>query len=269
MTTYTTESMDREYTERVYSEDPKTQERFKEALTERWTLETTNSTVYNADDIRALWLLAHRLACELRIKEGASKWAPPNPPSKLIISYYTRTSDDKAVKSEDRKKKGGITRSKYGNIRYQGSKYRNGSYTGVRLGIVRPSKLYDSPLQQMAAVADDVMHLPQREIAQIVEVMREYYSVWFGQDPDKSWDLLLGAKIRYGDRAKRGSRKDASLRAKNARVASIRARYRKCRDAIDFANEMIKTNEAKQEALRVTYNEVADSLDIPEYDRWL
>ena len=252
-----------------YSDDKEVQARFEKAASATHELEMKNSTVYNSDDIRALWLWGFKLALHIRAEIG-NTYPPSSPPKELVVSYYTRTSDEDAVEEGDRKIRGGISRSKYGNVRFRPSTYRSNGYTAHKLGIVRPSKLYDSPLLQMAAVADDVMYLPKREVVAICEVMKNFYSVYvpFSSEGD-NWEILHDAPIRYSDRAKRGSRKDASKRAKKNRMDSIRERFRASRDAIDFAKKMIKENEEKQDELRAAYNKVADSLEISEYDRWL
>jgi len=251
----------------VYSEEENAQRVFKKAFETRFPLEVSNSTVYNSEDIRKLWLFAHKIACQIKLDEGRN-WPAADPPDKLQISYYTRTSDAKAVKQEDRKKKGGVRRSSYGNIRYTGSKYKTTGYTPVKLGIVRPSKLYSSPLQQMAAVAEDVMYLPRAEVIQICNVLKDHYGIW-GTSNEKEWSILHDMQIRYGDRAKRGSRQGASKLAKKDRIYSLRQRSQKCDDAIRFAKKMIKENTDKKQELLATYNKVADSLNIPEYERWI
>jgi hypothetical protein len=229
-----------------------------------------NSTVYNTDDIRAFFMWARKLRQHLyetsddAWKRGRKARALPKT---LVVGYYSRTPAEKVVKEEDRKRKGGTRVSPYQFLRWAEGRWKPGRNTPPhRLGVVRPSKLYDSPLQQLAAVADDQMLAPKALVVELTTIAEEFFAVW-GEDRE-AFHVLHDFQLRYSDRAKRGSRKAAAKRAKENRLESVKSKLYKCRDVISNAKELIRDNEAKQKELRALAEQLADELDIPSYERY-
>jgi len=207
-------------------------------------MEILNETVYATEDIRALF----EQIAEITDNQGRM-------PKKLRIGYYSPTPKDKLV-PQSQKRRDWIQPSPYKFINFN-IKQRCNWRKVPRLGLVRPSKLHDSPLEQLASVADDEMVIPAQAVRELVIAFSRWFGRYYFHAEDSNGviqlnlvelkeDLsgLLGFKIRYTLRAKRGSRKEALASKDDELIESLERKISSSQRWTRKMRAKIRQNEA-------------------------
>lgn len=170
-------------------------------------MDILNRTAYNTDDF-------HNFIVGLKqIRE--TPWVEL--PSEVLLGYSSEPGN-------------------YGTYKYVAGGHQRHGIGPYRIGFVKPAQLYDSPLQALAASAQDELDVPllfKRELANLI--MRrvfDYCPVGTHAEPlpvdmVPPWDRLADLKLRYELKKlplSKEQRRDLKLRLEEHKLAELEKR---------------------------------------------
>ena len=184
-------------------------------------LKIINETCYNTEDLQDLMSKIYDTMVDPDLKSAiqnsGSHWyyAPRVAFDTLRVGYY----NSKRVQSEASKQHGGH------NLTFANMSAR---WTGSpRLGIVKKSKLYSSPLMAMAAQAEggDGPQMPQEVvdclIIKLMGAMGANSRLYFSDAFSEHFSWAKGFSVRYTERAKKGAAAKAGRERKRLALVKL------------------------------------------------
>ena len=199
-------------------------------------MEIVNATCYMSKDLESLWEKVEETvtaATELAAKRGLYRPWTRTPPPTLRVGYYTPSETPAFSFNYE---------FKYTSLRGVGYS----SSRDPRLGVVKKGGLPLSPLQALASATDEHTLVPAevvREVAFRMATIIASTTVICSELRDV-WDWVDGFKLRFRERARRGSRVAVRKAREENKLRVLRQQIRNCETEVRRSEE--KVLEAKR-----------------------
>lgn len=213
-------------------------------------MKIVNATCYFTEDLERLWertqVAVDQCVQWWQTSPDAPKWGLYNNdkklPETLRVGYYSAGSTDCAA-----------------NL-------RGWSYWGKkdpRMGIVKKGVLMHSPLHALATAALDYNYMPPEAVRSIARVYCQLLNRSYQFDNEKCqklfWSWLDDFKIRYRERAKRGSRKAVRKVREEATLLALEKDRENIERTIEDLHRQIAWREAD---LKLKRQEIRNQKDL-------
>jgi hypothetical protein len=175
-------------------------------------MKIVNATCYFTEDLERLWARIGETAVIARehwvqVRTRGYIGGAREEPMVLRIGYYTTQA-----------KKGTYDWCGYSNLRQRWT-------PNPRLGIVKKGKLPQHPLQALAEAALDYSLMPAEVVSDVASDMASLIGasgLISNEETKHFWTWLSTFKVRYRERAKRGSRKAVRKVREEIKLATLR-----------------------------------------------
>lgn len=198
-------------------------------------MKIVNATCYFSEDLERLWQRIVETAPIARryfLESECGGWVggPRPEPAVLRIGYY-----------QTQAKKGTYDWCGYSNLRQRWTK-------NPRLGIVKKGKLPMHPLQALAEASLDYSYMPAEVVMNVAADMASLIGAEALVTRDETkhfWDWLSSFKVRYRERAKRGSRKAVRKVREEIRLSDLRREEEQARSRINTLRHELRWAESR------------------------
>lgn len=221
-------------------------------------LEIVNKTVYNTDDFRDFYRKA--------VGDGYISFR------KVVLGYYTPTPEDKLVDPAN-KSKPHVKPSPFNFVNYK--RRKKNSWKGTpRVGIVKPMKLFTSPLEALASAADEDGLVPLAAKCELAQAIAAYHYQWYEHnDPVTPMSLetlthhrdqfgwVKDFKLRFRQSGRRRKTPEQKLAELETKMSRLSWRYSDASSARRTHEKNLEKAEERERELGEEYCKLSRKID--------